>query len=63
MSPIGVPIVMAPVFGPTLGGLLLQHAGWQWIFLVNVPIGALAVFAALRMMPQQPSERRGPARR
>ena len=51
MSAIGVPIVMAPVFGPTLGGLLVQHAGWQWIFLVNVPIGALAVFAALRLLP------------
>ncbi|MEA2459211.1 MAG: hypothetical protein QOC95_2183 [Thermoleophilaceae bacterium] len=59
MSLIGVPIVMAPVFGPTLGGLLLQHAGWQWIFLVNVPIGVVAVIAALRMMPQQPSENAG----
>ena len=52
MSAIGVPIVLAPVFGPTLGGLLVQHAGWQWIFLVNVPIGALAVFAALRLLPR-----------
>ena len=52
MSFIGVPIVLAPVFGPTLGGLLVQHAGWQWIFLVNVPIGALAVFAARRLMPR-----------
>ncbi len=39
MSAIGVPIVLAPVFGPTLGGLLLQDAGWQWIFLINVPVG------------------------
>ena len=29
MSAIGVPIILAPVFGPTLGGLLLEHAGWQ----------------------------------
>src|ERR1700710_2855236 len=59
MSLIGVPIVMAPVFGPTLGGLLLQRGGWQWIFLVNVPIGVVAVIAALRMMPQHPSEDAG----
>ena len=39
MSLIGVPIVLAPVFGPTLGGLLLQTIGWQWIFMVNVPGG------------------------
>jgi len=51
MSFIGVPIVLAPVFGPTLGGLLLQTAGWQWIFLINVPVGALALFMALRLLP------------
>ena len=51
MSFIGVPIVLAPVFGPTLGGLLLQTIGWQWIFLVNVPVGALALVMALRLLP------------
>jgi EmrB/QacA subfamily drug resistance transporter len=52
MSFIGVPIILAPVFGPTLGGLLLEHAGWQWIFLVNLPIGIIAVFATLKLMPR-----------
>jgi EmrB/QacA subfamily drug resistance transporter len=51
MSLIGVPIVLAPVFGPTIGGLLLQSVGWQWIFLVNVPVGALALTLALRLLP------------
>jgi EmrB/QacA subfamily drug resistance transporter len=51
MSFIGVPIVLAPVFGPTLGGLLLQTAGWQWIFLINAPVGALAFILALRLLP------------
>jgi EmrB/QacA subfamily drug resistance transporter len=51
MSLIGVPIVLAPVFGPTLGGLLLQSVGWQWIFLINVPIGAIALILALRLLP------------
>jgi EmrB/QacA subfamily drug resistance transporter len=51
MSLIGVPIVLAPVFGPTLGGLLLQTVGWQWIFLINAPIGALALVLALRLLP------------
>jgi EmrB/QacA subfamily drug resistance transporter len=51
MSLIGVPIVLAPVFGPTLGGLLLQGVGWQWIFLINVPIGAIALSMALRLLP------------
>ena len=51
MSAIGIPIILAPVFGPTLGGLLLQHVGWQAIFLINLPIGILAVTAALRLFP------------
>ncbi|WP_053226503.1 DHA2 family efflux MFS transporter permease subunit [Solirubrobacter soli] len=51
MSAIGVPIILAPVFGPTLGGLLVEHAGWQWIFFVNLPVGIAAVFAALRLLP------------
>jgi len=51
MSFIGVPIVLAPVIGPTLGGLLLQTAGWQWIFLINVPVGIAAFALALRLLP------------
>jgi EmrB/QacA subfamily drug resistance transporter len=51
MSLVGVPIVIAPIFGPTLGGLLLQTVGWQWIFEVNVPVGALALVLALRLLP------------
>jgi EmrB/QacA subfamily drug resistance transporter len=59
MSAIGVPIILAPVFGPTLGGLLLEHAGWQWIFLVNVPIGITAVLAARRLLPRDVPEEAG----
>jgi EmrB/QacA subfamily drug resistance transporter len=51
MSVIGVPIVLAPVFGPTLGGLLLQSIGWEWIFLINLPVGLVAFAAGLRLLP------------
>jgi EmrB/QacA subfamily drug resistance transporter len=51
MSLIGVPIVLAPVFGPTLGGLLLQSVGWEWIFMINVPIGAAALLLAFKLLP------------
>jgi EmrB/QacA subfamily drug resistance transporter len=51
MSFIGIPIVLAPVFGPTLGGLLLQSAGWQWIFMINVPVGIVALTLAWRRLP------------
>ena len=52
MGAIGVPMLLAPVFGPTIGGLLLEHAGWQWIFLVNLPVGIVAFFFASRMLPR-----------
>ncbi len=39
-----VPALCAPALGPVLGGLLITHASWHWIFLVNVPIG-IAAFA------------------
>ncbi|WP_052422845.1 MFS transporter [Nonomuraea candida] len=50
---------VAQLLGPTLGGLIAETAGWQWIFWVNVPAGlvALGVGAAiLRKMPRQPRE-------
>src|SRR4029077_18752681 len=59
MSVIGVPIVLAPVFGPTLGGLLLDHVSWQSIFLVNVPIGIAALVAAVRLLPKDQATEAG----
>jgi EmrB/QacA subfamily drug resistance transporter len=51
MSIVAVPAMLAPILGPTIGGLILDNMSWQWIFYVNVPIGVLAVIAALRILP------------
>jgi EmrB/QacA subfamily drug resistance transporter len=56
MSAIGVPIVLAPIFGPTIGGLLLEHVSWQSIFLVNLPVGILTLVAALKLLPKDRPE-------
>jgi EmrB/QacA subfamily drug resistance transporter len=56
MAAIGVPTVLAPVFGPTLGGFLLQAVGWHAIFVINLPIGAVTVVAALRLLPRNRPE-------
>jgi EmrB/QacA subfamily drug resistance transporter len=47
--------VLAASAGPVVGGLLLQ-ASWRWLFLVNVPIGLIAIVAALRLVPDQRHE-------
>jgi EmrB/QacA subfamily drug resistance transporter len=52
MGTLTIPVVMAPIFGPVIGGLLLEHAGWQWIFLVNLPFGMAAVPLALWLLPR-----------
>ena len=60
MSVVAVPAMLAPILGPTLGGLILDNASWRWIFYVNVPIGILAVVAALRILPTVARQRTEP---
>src|SRR5438270_4871414 len=51
MSVVAMPMMLAPILGPTIGGLIVDNASWRWIFYVNVPIGVIAVIAALRILP------------
>jgi len=51
MSIVAVPAMLAPILGPTIGGLILDNVTWRWIFFVNVPIGVIAVISALRVLP------------
>ncbi len=51
MSIVAVPAMLAPILGPTLGGLILDNTTWRWIFYVNLPIGLIAVVAAVRVLP------------
>lgn len=48
---ITIPGLIGPLIGPTLGGFLIEYASWRWIFLINVPIGALGAWFALRVVP------------
>lgn len=43
MGSFGVPALLAPAIGPTLGGYLVTYSGWQLIFYINVPVGILAL--------------------
>src|SRR4051812_41050475 len=51
MSVVGVPMLLAPIAGPVIGGALVQAASWRWIFLVNLPVGAIALAMSLRLLP------------
>jgi len=52
------PALVAPVLAPPLGGLLSEFASWRWIFLINVPLGVVGLFFALRLVPDVRSDRR-----
>jgi EmrB/QacA subfamily drug resistance transporter len=59
MAVLGIPMLLGPIFGPILGGWLIDVASWHWIFLINVPIGIGAVVYASIVLPRdnvQPSE-------
>jgi EmrB/QacA subfamily drug resistance transporter len=47
----GAAFGLSSVIGPLLGGFITDHFGWNWVFYVNVPIGAVAIVFILRYMP------------
>jgi EmrB/QacA subfamily drug resistance transporter len=57
MSIVGVPLLLGPVIGPVIGGALAGAASWRWIFFVNVPVGAVALAAAVWLLPGAPGRR------
>jgi EmrB/QacA subfamily drug resistance transporter len=60
MGIVGVPMLLAPIVGPIIGGSLVVQSSWRWIFLVNLPVGLAAIVAAAAILP--PDERRSRAR-
>src|SRR5258706_6421892 len=46
----GIPVLVAPAFGPVIGGYLAEYVDWRWIFYVNVPIGLLGIVICWRML-------------
>jgi EmrB/QacA subfamily drug resistance transporter len=50
MSVIGVPMLLGPILGPVIGGLIVDNASWRWIFYVNIPIVVLALALAWRLL-------------
>lgn len=58
MGLFGIPALLAPAIGPTLGGYLVTYAGWQLIFYINVPIGIMGVILCSLLLREYRPERR-----
>ena len=49
------PVILAPAIGPTLGGWITDNISWNWIFLINVPVGAIALFLVQTLITEPPA--------
>ncbi len=47
-----IPTTVAPASGPVLGGFLVEYVSWEWIFLVNIPVGILGLIVTARYVKE-----------
>lgn len=60
MAAVSLPAALGPILGPVLGGVILNYLSWHWLFLVNVPLGAVGLVLAVRRFPAGEPGRRVP---
>jgi EmrB/QacA subfamily drug resistance transporter len=51
MAAVSLPVVVVPIFGPVVAGLIISNISWRWIFYVNVPMCLLGLVLAWRGLP------------
>jgi DHA2 family multidrug resistance protein len=51
MALFGAGVMVGPILGPVLGGWLTLRYDWRWVFLINLPVGAIAALLTFRSMP------------
>ncbi|REK71401.1 DHA2 family efflux MFS transporter permease subunit [Paenibacillus paeoniae] len=52
MGVLGIPLLLAPAFGPVLSGWLVDSVSWHWIFFINLPIGIIAFILGYKYLPK-----------
>ena len=60
MAVWGISFIVAPVLGPTVGGLLADEWSWRWIFYINLPVGVAGFFMASACLFDPPDQRTSP---
>jgi MFS transporter, DHA2 family, multidrug resistance protein len=55
----GLGAVVGPTVGPTIGGFITDNLSWQWIFYVNIPVGAIAAFCVSTFVKESPKYGKG----
>jgi DHA2 family multidrug resistance protein len=58
MAIFGAGIMVGPIIGPTLGGWLTEDYGWRYVFLINLPVGVIALLGVMSFLPNGETRRR-----
>ena len=59
IATVSLPLALGPILGPVIGGVILNWLSWRWLFLVNVPVIAVGLVLAWRLLPaDRPDSRR-----
>lgn len=53
----GMAAVMAPAIGPTLGGYIVEHLNWRFLFTMNIPVGILALVLGAMLLPEEEAKK------
>jgi EmrB/QacA subfamily drug resistance transporter len=56
MGFFGMSVILGPALGPTLGGVMIEHFNWRYIFYVAVPVGAIAILLGSLFLPEREAE-------
>ena len=51
IAAVSLPLALGPILGPVVGGVILNWLSWRWLFLVNVPVIAVGLALAWRLLP------------
>ncbi|MBP2000373.1 EmrB/QacA subfamily drug resistance transporter [Paenibacillus shirakamiensis] len=52
MGMLGIPMLLAPALGPVLSGYFVEYVSWHWIFLINLPVGIIALIIGIKFLPK-----------
>ncbi|MEV6967822.1 MFS transporter [Hamadaea sp. NPDC051192] len=53
MATLGIAVSLGPALGPVAGGLIIHNGSWPWLFLVNLPLGGIALYLGWRFVPRE----------
>ncbi|WP_059047052.1 MDR family MFS transporter [Paenibacillus rubinfantis] len=58
MAIVGLPVLIGPILGPVLGGVIIHNLDWRWIFYVNLPVCLIALFLSVKGLPKEDAANR-----